>query len=163
MTDTTFIGNIGEQIAADYLEEKGYTILERNIELCGCEVDIIAEAYFAPDGTVIKQNKRKCPFRILFSSEKRKNSGAAKSGNRTLVFCEVKTRRDDGYGTGAEAVTPYKVRRYVTAVKAYTAGKFDVNTDIRFDIIEVGGDGAANSVNHIENAFTADDAAYRRK
>ena len=126
MKNTTLVGNIGEDIAAEYLKANGYRIIERNAKICGVEIDIICEA-----GDKI----------------------------RTVVFCEVKTRRDDEYGSAAEAVTPYKVGRYVTAAKAYMARKANVNRDLRFDIIEVGDDG----VDHIEAAFDEGDAKYPRR
>ncbi len=44
MKNTTLIGNIGEQLACDYLTDKGYRILERNAKICGAEIDIICEA-----------------------------------------------------------------------------------------------------------------------
>ena len=37
------LGTIGESVAAEYLEEKGYRILERNFTACGGEIDVIAE------------------------------------------------------------------------------------------------------------------------
>jgi len=36
-------GNVGEQIAAEYLEKLGYKILERNLKLFCGEIDILAE------------------------------------------------------------------------------------------------------------------------
>lgn len=35
-------GRQGEEIAAEYLSSRGYTILSRNFRGCGCEIDIIA-------------------------------------------------------------------------------------------------------------------------
>ncbi|MCM1305806.1 MAG: YraN family protein [Bacteroides sp.] len=126
MKNTTFVGNIGEDIAVNLLKKKGYRILERNVKICGTEIDIICEA------------KDKC---------------------RTIVFCEVKTRYDSAYGSAAEAVTPYKIGRYVRAAKAYLARLANVNKNLRFDVIEVGESG----INHIENAFDEGDAKYPRK
>ena len=39
---TREIGDEGEELAADYLESKGYTILERNYHFERAEVDIVA-------------------------------------------------------------------------------------------------------------------------
>ena len=40
---TKEIGNMGEQAACEYLEDKGYEILERNFRVKLGEIDIIAE------------------------------------------------------------------------------------------------------------------------
>ena len=126
MKNTTFVGNIGENVAEDYFKQNGYRILERNAKICGSEIDVICEA---------------------------------NDKSRTIVFCDVKTRRYDEYGSGAEAVTPYKVGRYVRAAKAYMARRANVNRNLRFDIIEIGESG----VNHIVNAFDESDAKYPRR
>lgn len=42
MSQSGFIGTIGEQIAADYLTAIGYTILQRNYHYGHLEVDIVA-------------------------------------------------------------------------------------------------------------------------
>lgn len=71
-----------------------------------------------------------------------------------IVFCEVKTRRGDTFGTPAEAVTPAKVRRLrrLAAEWLRTGG---IHADqIRFDVVEVrpARTGAAR-VTHIRSAF----------
>ena len=40
--NTKAIGDIGEQIAVDYLKKQGYKILERNVEYAGVEMDVVA-------------------------------------------------------------------------------------------------------------------------
>lgn len=158
MANTTFAGNIGERIAAEYLEEKGYVILERNAKLCDCEVDIICEVYTLQGGEIVKQKPRKKLFNILKSKLKvpdMQNKGI----QRTLIFCEVKTRGSNDFGSGAEAVTKYKVGRYVTAAKAYAVAHGETETDIRFDIIEV----SESGINHIEGAFDTNDARYPKR
>lgn len=151
--NTTFVGNIGENIATDYLTGKGYRVIGRNVKICGCEIDIICEAYYDALGNIIRQKKDRFKFlrRIFKRSFEREPKG-----ERTIVFCEVKSRSDDALGSGAEAVTPYKMGRYVTAGKAYMASRDRVNTNLRFDVVEVGVDG----IYHIENAFDSNDAKY---
>ncbi len=152
--NTKAVGDIGEQIAVDYLKTQGYSVLERNAVYCGCEADIICECFVDGNDNVIKRSKA---GRLLDKLLPR--SAAKTAGERVLVFCEVKTRYGDGYGTGAEAVTQYKVGRYITAAKAYCSQHFCPNARVRFDIIEIC-DGA---VNHLTGAFNENDAKYVRK
>ena len=73
----------------------------------------------------------------------------AKDGE-TVVFCEVKTRLSEAFGTPAEAVEYHKRERYKKIVRYYEslAGE---ELFIRFDVVEV----FADRVRHIENAFGA--------
>lgn len=43
MLDKKILGNLGEDVACDFLKEKGYKILERNFVWNRNEIDIIAE------------------------------------------------------------------------------------------------------------------------
>lgn len=67
----------------------------------------------------------------------------------TVVFVEVKTRRDSGYIRACEAVSKSKQRRLIAAASMWLAAN-DYNGDTRFDVIEVYSDGA---IEHIEHAF----------
>ena len=61
--------------------------------------------------------------------------------DRTLVFCEVKTRRGDGFGTPAEAVTPRKqarLRKLAVLWLSENGARADV---LRFDVASVTPDG----------------------
>lgn len=40
--NTKVIGDVGEEIAVNYLKKQGYKILERNAEYAGVEIDVIA-------------------------------------------------------------------------------------------------------------------------
>lgn len=40
--DTCEIGRFGEDIAAAYLEARGYEVVDRNVRACGGEVDLVA-------------------------------------------------------------------------------------------------------------------------
>jgi putative endonuclease len=55
---------------------------------------------------------------------------------RTIVFCEVKTRRSDAFGIPAEAVTPRKQQRVRGLAVAWLAER-GVRGDVRFDVASV--------------------------
>lgn len=114
------IGNSGEDAAVKYLKKKGYIILERNFNIRGGEIDIIAKK----DGYI--------------------------------VFTEVKTRSNEDYGGGLEAVNYTKQQRMLKAAQLYLMKYSD--TPARFDVVVVNGhmDGKKlkiEKIEHIENAF----------
>ncbi len=149
-------GDIGEQIACEYLEENGYEIINRNLKLTSCEVDIVAVAYFDKRGNLINQ---KSTFLVKLFAKLGRNIEKKSVGERTLVFVEVKTRDTDEHGAPEEAVDGYKKGRYVTAAKSYITKYGEQNTPIRFDVITV----EDGKVNHIENAFSVNDARYSKR
>ena len=151
-------GDIGEQQACEYLEKKGYKILHRNLKLTSCEIDIVAEAYFDDFGNLIRQKQSAFDKLRAAFSKKNKQKKPRQKGERTLVFVEVKTRENEDHGAPEEAVDGYKKGRYVTAAKSYIAKYGEQNTPIRFDVITV----EDEKINHIENAFTANEAKYYR-
>lgn len=71
-----------------------------------------------------------------------------------LAFCEVKTRRGDGYGTPAEAVGSAKVRRLRGLAARWLAETGTTADELRFDVLSVrlSGAGAAR-VEHLKGAF----------
>ena len=76
--------------------------------------------------------------------------------NTYTVFVEVKTRRNEHFGTPSEAVTYNKKMRMTKAASVYLMYKEE--TDVRFDVMEVyfknGTFGfKIDKINHIENAF----------
>ena len=80
----------------------------------------------------------------------------AKKGD-TLVFVEVKTRKDDSHGAPIEAVSPLKVRRVSAAAAVYLAQNQMNFTACRFDIVAVGPEKnwlGWPKVQHFENAFS---------
>ncbi len=76
-------GNKGEQIAADYLANKGYEILERNYRNKWGEVDIVA-------------------------SHKLK---VHKVEQEYIVFVEVKTKTEEIYGEPWEMINKHKLKQ----------------------------------------------------
>lgn len=73
----------------------------------------------------------------------------------TVVFVEVKTRKNSNYGFPCEYVDYKKQQRIINCAKLYTIDSVDLS--IRFDVIEVYYTKAENlildKINHIENAF----------
>jgi putative endonuclease len=65
-----------------------------------------------------------------------------------LVFCEVKTRTSDRFGTPAEAITPTKARRLRRLAASYLADR-RVRGEVRFDVSCVMGE----RIEVIEAAF----------
>jgi putative endonuclease len=72
---------------------------------------------------------------------------------RTIVFCEVKTRRSDAFGIPAEAVTPRKQRRVRGLAVAWLAER-GIRGDLRFDVASVRpASGGGLAVEVLEAAF----------
>lgn len=72
----------------------------------------------------------------------------------TLVFVEVKWRRDASRGSPAEAVTPAKRRRLLSAARAFLAeNPAGARRDVRFDVVAI--EGAADTIDWIRGAFDA--------
>lgn len=72
----------------------------------------------------------------------------------TLVFVEVKSRRDEHYGNAYDAVTPDKIRRLISAAEVYVM-RYRIDTPYRFDVITVVGQCEPYKIEHIEDAFRA--------
>jgi TIGR00252 family protein len=68
---------------------------------------------------------------------------------KTLVFVEVKYRKDGATGDGLQAVTKQKQQRLRSAAEGYAMQNSLLNAKMRFDVIEI----AAMGIIHIENAF----------
>ncbi|WP_025731985.1 YraN family protein [Carnimonas nigrificans] len=73
--------------------------------------------------------------------------------HNTLVFVEVRYRRNNRYGSPLESVTATKQRRLITAASAYLQ-RHTLNCPCRFDVVAVTG-GASHTLDFhwIKNAF----------
>jgi putative endonuclease len=69
--------------------------------------------------------------------------------DRQVVFCEVKTRTSDAFGSPAEAVTPAKQHRLRRLAAAWIEATSERPVRVRFDVAAVTG----NRVEVIEAAF----------
>ncbi len=75
----------------------------------------------------------------------------------TLVFVEVKTRRDRSAGAPEEAVDARKRSRIVHLAQAYLAALGGAVPPCRFDVVAVESGGITPRIRHLRAAFRADD------
>lgn len=115
MKNTREIGEKHEIMAAKYLKEQGYTVLETNYRVRQAELDIVAME------------------------------------NNTLVFAEVKYRKNEALGNPLSAVGYAKQKKISKAALFYmNQHRLSVyDTSVRFDVIGILGD----NITHIKNAF----------
>ena len=74
----------------------------------------------------------------------------------TIVFVEVKLRREGGFAPAAEYVTPQKQRKLRLAAEAWLAENELEDVPCRFDVIEVyleRSGGKVKSISRMEDAF----------
>ncbi|TKR29777.1 YraN family protein [Luteimonas gilva] len=77
---------------------------------------------------------------------------------RSLVFVEVRYRRDPRFGGGAASVDAAKRRKLVHAAQSFLlAHPAYANAACRFDVVEADGDPAAPRLNWLRDAFRGDD------
>lgn len=76
----------------------------------------------------------------------------AKEGS-VFVFIEVKARRNQKYGSPADAVTKRKKLRYLNIAQYYFMSKSIRDYEVRFDVAEVYISDGKFNVNYIKNAF----------
>jgi len=110
------VGADAEDAAAQWFTARGYRLVQRNYFTRRGEIDI-----------------------ILWAPEQHPDAPA-------LVFVEVKWRRDDRCGHGAEAVTPAKPVAMRNAARQWLADHSSVHPAvIRFDVLEITATGSTAS------------------
>lgn len=88
-----------------------------------------AAAYLERAGMRIEARNWRCPAGEI--------DIVAWEDERTLVLCEVKTRRTMKAGTPEEAVSPSKQNKLVTLAKTYLASSRDTPDTVRFDVVAI--------------------------
>lgn len=66
-----------------------------------------------------------------------------------IVFVEVKTRKNDAFGSPAEAVNRVKQQKYFKVATEYLIKNKLNSLECRFDVVEI----SDNKINHIKDAF----------
>ncbi|MFD0739115.1 YraN family protein [Lysobacter koreensis] len=120
----------------------------------GAAVEAVARAYLRESGLRDVAANANCRFGEL-DLVMLDDSGR---GGATLVFVEVRYRRDARFGGGAGSVDAGKRRKLVHAAQLFLASHRQfAHAACRFDVIEADGDPAAPRLNWLRDAFRADD------
>ena len=105
-----------------------------------------AAAYLEDEGYIILERDWKIGRRDL-------DIIALSPDGDTMVVVEVKTRTEEEYQKPEEAVDKRKMRNLAIAANAY-AKEFQIDKDMRFDIISIVGKGhQVLRLEHLEDAF----------
>lgn len=107
MTSRQKAGTAGEAVAADYLERRGLTVLERNFRVRGGELDLICRAAGV----------------IVFVEVRLRNH---KMGHEAY---------DKGYGSAATSITAAKQRRLILAAQHWLTRHHQHDAPCRFDCV----------------------------
>jgi len=71
-----------------------------------------------------------------------------------LVFVEVRYRKNDRFGSGAESITFPKRKRIITTARHFLAANKLENSDCRFDVVSANSpDNAGMQLHWIKDAF----------
>ena len=77
--------------------------------------------------------------------------------NNLLIFCEIKSRYSNSFGSPIESITCYKQKQIIKLSELYLISKKYYNFNVRYDIIEVIFNTITSShiINHVQDAFSA--------
>ena len=101
MSQHNEVGKLGEDLARNFLEEKGYKILEQNYKTKFAEIDLVCEK--VEDVSWWKKS-------ILEKQTK-------------LVFVEVRTKIGENFGTPEDTINRQKLWKVLQNAKFYSAFK----------------------------------------
>lgn len=106
MTNSKKIGNYGEMVAKNYLINRGCHIIATNYHSRFGEIDIIA------------------------------TQKEAISGEKILLFIEVKYRKNEFFSSASSSITPKKQNRMLLTIESYLQA-FPIDLPLRIDLITV--------------------------
>ena len=77
--------------------------------------------------------------------------------NNLLIFCEIKSRYSNSFGSPIESITCYKQKQIIKLSELYLISKKYYKFNVRYDIIEVIFNTITSShiINHVQDAFRA--------
>ncbi|MCS7228012.1 MAG: YraN family protein [Endomicrobia bacterium] len=100
---------------------------------------------------------KSCKYKILEKNFKTKFGEidiiAYDKKDNSIVFVEVRYRKNSNYGTPLETVKLYKQKRIAKSAVVYIKSLSKKNLNYRFDIISIIDNG---KIEHLKNAFVVD-------
>ena len=123
------LGRWGESLAADYLVDLGYVVLERNVRTPYGEIDLVARLF--------------------------EESSISTEKCLVTVFVEVKTRSTHTFGHPEESVTARKRAHMIAAAQSYLQDHPDLGDVWRIDVIAIQRlqPDRPPTIHHFENAI----------
>jgi putative endonuclease len=118
--------------------------VENSKQALGREGERIAERYLKKKGYALVERNYRCRGGEV---------DLIVLDRRVVVFVEVKTRTDHGFGNPLEAVEPRKQRRMILAAQLFLHQKKLHERDARFDVVGISWPGTEPVVEHVQNAF----------
>ena len=75
--------------------------------------------------------------------------------NNIIIFCEIKSRYTDTFGSPIESITSYKQKQIIKLSEIYLLYKKYQNYNVRYDVIEIifNNKNASFKLNHLKDAF----------
>ena len=113
--------------------------------LLGNKGEMLASRYLMEQGFAVLRYNWRCGHKEIDLIARERD---------TLVFVEVKSRRDETFGNAFDAVTPQKIRLLISAAESYVM-KYKIDSPFRFDIVTVVGTDEPYKIEHIRDAFHA--------
>lgn len=113
--------------------------------LLGNKGEMLASRYLMEQGFAVLHYNWRCGHKEIDLIARERD---------TLVFVEVKSRRDESYGNASDAVTPQKIHHLISAAEAYI-NRYKIDSPYRFDIVTVVGTCEPYKIEHIRDAFYA--------
>ena len=117
-----------------------------NRKVIGDEAEALACDYLSEQGLYLLERNYRCRGGEIDLIMQHDDS---------LVFVEVRYRRNITYGRAAETVTAYKQRRVIHCARVYMNHHGNSNVPARFDVVSIEGEPDQRQIEWISNAFQA--------
>lgn len=131
----------GENLAAAYMQERGYKIVYRNYFCKIAELDIVAILSKKVQKSILKNEFKKKKNSLDNKNEIKLLNFVLKNQLKNLkdllIITEVKARSNSRFGTGLEAISKEKIRHMKNGAEVLLKMKKFRNMQLRFDVASI--------------------------